>query len=68
LNSQAETLLTLQEVAQILRIHKLTALRKFENRPDTINLGTARHRKFRVPMAALRKYLAENRIANQESR
>jgi hypothetical protein len=69
LNTMLEELLTPAEVAKILKVSLNTAIRRFENVPGVIDLGSAeethkrRHRILRIPRSVLNRFLAENRVA-----
>jgi hypothetical protein len=58
-------LLTIAEVAALLRVSEDTAVRHFENVPGVIDLsmgerrGKRRYRVLRVPIAAVQKYLVK---------
>lgn len=61
--------LTPDEVAEILRVHKNTVLRRFANMPGVIDIGTKetmykrRRRVLRIPRAVLKRYTIDKQVA-----
>lgn len=59
--------LTTAEVAAILRISTDTVIRRFENLPGVLDLGSEetmrkrRYRTLRIPMSAVKRFIAEHR-------
>lgn len=68
----ADQLLTIDQVAKILGIHKTTAIRHFENYPGVINLGPSnreqrqrgqrRYRLLRIPRSVFNRFLYEKKV------
>jgi hypothetical protein len=62
-------LLTVREVAAILKVSQDTAVRKFESFPGVINMGTVGtnrkrgYKVLRIPQDVLLRYLAKTRVA-----
>jgi hypothetical protein len=60
--------LTPAEVAAILKVSTDTVIRKFENRPGVLNLGTdesrfkRKYRTLRIPRQVLEQFIHETRI------
>ena len=60
--------LTPTEVADILKVSTDTVIRKFQDRPGVLNLGTGesrfkrRYRTLRIPREALEKFIVESRV------
>jgi Helix-turn-helix domain len=64
-----EEYLTPAEVAEILKVSLNTVIRRFENVPGVIDLGSTekmhrrRYRTLRIPRSVLNRFVAENRVA-----
>jgi hypothetical protein len=60
--------LTAAEAAAILKVSPETIIRKFENRPGVIDLGSPegrfkrRYRVLRIPKQTFEKFVLENRV------
>jgi len=60
--------LTPKEVADILRVHPDTVIRRFRDRPGVLNLGSdesrfkRRYSTLRIPREALEKFIIENQV------
>lgn len=69
-NSKSEPeYLTPDEVAQILKIHRNTVVRKFAHMAGVVNLGVGerlhkrRYRVLRIPRHVLERFIAANRVS-----
>jgi Helix-turn-helix domain len=64
---QISEFLTPADVAQILKVHVKTIIRRFEDFPGVVDLGTEetrykrRYRVLRIPKEALEKFILEHR-------
>lgn len=65
---QISEFLTPLEVAKILKVNAKTVIRRFEEFPGVVDLGTEetrfkrRYRVLRIPREVLEKFIIENRI------
>jgi hypothetical protein len=65
---QISEFLTPAEFAKILKVNVKTIIRRFEDFPGVVNLGSAekrfkrRYRVLRTPREVLEKFIVENRI------
>jgi hypothetical protein len=65
---QISEFLTPSEVAKILKVNTKTAIRRFEDFPGVVDLGSEetrfkrRYRVLRIPREVLDKFIIENRI------
>lgn len=56
------------EVAKVLKVSTDSVIRRFENRPGVLNLGTEesrfkrKYRTLRIPREALEKFIIETRV------
>ena len=68
-NVLLEEYLTPAEVADILKVSLNTVIRRFENVPGVVDLGSEekmhrrRYRTLRIPRSVLNRFIAENRVA-----
>ena len=70
-NSKSEIeYLTPDEVAEILKIHRNTVVRRFAQLPGVVNLGVGerRHKRrysvLRIPRHVLERFIAANRVSD----
>jgi hypothetical protein len=52
-------LLTVSDVAEVLKVSEDTVIRRFANRPGVVDLGGGKYRVLRIPRPVLEKFIME---------